>query len=226
MSGDSTANALFYALCLILPLSALLARRLPIKQVAKMALAWIAIFAVALLLATQRHRVSAWWNGIAGSDGLVSGETARIPIAEDGHFWATATINGVERRLLIDSGATTTALSQATAEAAGLEMDENGFPEIVSTANGDIAALHATVDRLTIGGITARDLPVIVSPAFGDTDILGMNFLSRLASWRVEESGGRNGDSDGQNGGPGGHNGGGAATAGRVLVLIPNSDVI
>jgi hypothetical protein len=52
-----------------------------------------------------------------------------------------------------------------------------------------------------------------------------MNFLSRLASWRVEESGGRNGDSDGQNGGPGGHHGG-AATARRVLVLIPNLDTI
>jgi aspartyl protease family protein len=226
MSGDTTASALFYALCLILPLSALLARRLPFKQTAKMALAWVAIFAVALLLATQRHRVSGWWNSIAGNDGLVSGGTVRIPMAEDGHFWATATINGVKRRLLIDSGATTTALSQATAEAAGLEIDENGFPEIISTANGDIAALHATVDRLTIGGITAHDLPVIVSPAFGDTDMIGMNFLSRLASWRVEESGRQNDGSDRQNGGPGGRAGGDAVTAGRVLVLIPNPDSI
>lgn len=203
MIGDTTASTLFYALLLILPLSALLARRLPMKQVAKMALAWAAIFAVALLLATQRHRVSAWWNGLVGSDGLVTGETVRVPVAPDGHFWASATINGVERRLLIDSGATTTALSQATAAAAGLDIDENGFPEIVSTANGDIAALHATIDRLTIGGITAHDLPVIVSPAFGDTDILGMNFLSRLASWRVEGSG-----------------------ASQVLVLVPHPDTI
>jgi aspartyl protease family protein len=28
---------------------------------------------------------------------------------------------------------------------------------------------------------------VVVSPAFGDTDVLGMNFLSRLKSWRVED---------------------------------------
>ena len=206
MSGDTTASALFYALCVILPLSALLARRLPMKKVAKMALGWGAIFVLALLLATQRHRVSAWWNGIRGNDGLVSGETMRIPIANDGHFWAIATINGVERRLLIDTGATTTALSQATAAAAGLEIDENGFPEIVSTANGDIAALHTTVDRLTIGGITAHDLPVIVSPAFGAADILGMNFLSRLASWRVEATGG--------------------SAGGEVLVLVPNSEDI
>ena len=40
---------------------------------------------------------------------------------------------------------------------------------------------------LTRGNVIARDLPVVVSPAFGDTDVLGMNFLSRLKSWRVEE---------------------------------------
>jgi len=203
MNDGTTPAALFYALALILPLSALLARRLPLRQVAKMALAWVAIFAVVLLLATQRHRVAAWWNGIGGGDRLVSGETVRVPVADDGHFWVTATIDGIERRMLIDSGATTTALSAATAEAAGLDIDENGFPEIIDTANGSVAALHASVDRLTIGGITARDLPVIVSPAFGDTDVLGMNFLSRLASWRVE------GGADGQ-----------------ILVLVPNPDAI
>ena len=29
---------------------------------------------------------------------------------------------------------------------------------------------------------------MVVSPAFGETDVLGMNFLSRLKSWRVEGS--------------------------------------
>ncbi|HEY8433253.1 MAG TPA: TIGR02281 family clan AA aspartic protease, partial [Sphingomicrobium sp.] len=39
---------------------------------------------------------------------------------------------------------------------------------------------------LKVGGITATDLPTIVAPEFGDQDVLGMNFLSRLKSWRVE----------------------------------------
>jgi aspartyl protease family protein len=40
--------------------------------------------------------------------------------------------------------------------------------------------------ELRFGTIVARDLPVVVSPAFGTTDVLGMNFLSKLKSWRVE----------------------------------------
>jgi aspartyl protease family protein len=42
------------------------------------------------------------------------------------------------------------------------------------------------VRELTIGTIEAHGLPVVVSANFGDVDVLGMNFLSRLNSWRVE----------------------------------------
>src|ERR1043166_4340130 len=47
-----------------------------------------------------------------GLDGQrVAGREVRIRMSPDGHFWARASINGVEQRLLIDSGATVTALS-------------------------------------------------------------------------------------------------------------------
>ena len=47
---DDGANGLFLVLCLILPISALVARRLPLKDSAKMALAWVAIFGVLFLI--------------------------------------------------------------------------------------------------------------------------------------------------------------------------------
>ena len=184
MSGDRAADFLMYAAMLVLPLSALLARRVPLKRTLAMAMAWIAIFAVGLLAATQRDRLSA----IAAlfGDQQVQGSETRISMADDGHFWAEVTINGVRRRMLIDSGATTTALSAATAAAARLDTDESPFPAVLETANGMVSARTATVAELTVGNVTAREFGVVVSPAFGDTDVLGMNFLSRLASWRVE----------------------------------------
>lgn len=184
MSGDRVADILMYALFLILPVSALLARRVPLKRTMAMALAWVAIFAVGLLIVSQRHRLAG--IGSIFSDQQVQGSETRIPMAEDGHFWADVTINGVGRRMLIDSGATTTALSAATAAAARLDTDESPFPAVLNTANGMVSARTATVAELTVGDVTARDFGVVVSPAFGDTDVLGMNFLSRLASWRVE----------------------------------------
>lgn len=182
--SDNGANLLLYGLLLLLPLAALLARRPPLGQTLKFAFAWVGIFAVGLLLVSQRERLPSLSSML--SDQRVSGEETRIGQASDGHFYATATLDGVSRRMLVDSGATTTALSVGTARAIGLDLEQSSFPAILETANGRVTARTATVRRVDLGGIVATDLGVVVSPAFGDSDVLGMNFLSRLGSWRVE----------------------------------------
>ena len=181
---DRAADLLFYGILLILPLAGLIARRPPIGQTMKMALAWVGIFAVGLVIASQWHRIDRYTAMLR--DQQVSGTETRIRMAEDGHFWADVEIDGVRRRMLIDSGATTTALSTATAQAAGLDLNERPFATVINTANGAVTARTATVQRVTIGSVTATNLGIVSSPAFGDTDVVGMNFLSRLASWRVE----------------------------------------
>lgn len=177
------AQAAMLAIMLILPLSALIARRLPLGATLKMAVAWVAIFAVAAIVVTQIDRVRRH-----GSDAdNTRGETVRITRDADGHYRADVRINGVARRMMIDSGATTTALSSATARAAGVDIEESTFPRLIDTANGQVSARTARIDRLTVGSIETRDLPVVVSDAFGDQDLIGMNFLSRLGSWQVED---------------------------------------
>jgi len=187
--NGQTGNAIFYALLLILPLSALFARRMPLGRVAVMALAWVGIIATGLVIVAFVNRnewlVSGTHELFYGRDQSVVGNETRIAMADDGHFYARASINGVERRMLIDSGATTTALSDDTAAAAKLEVDKS-LPEVIDTANGAVNAYPARVATLKVGGITASDLGVVVAPEFGDTDVLGMNFLSKLKSWRVE----------------------------------------
>ena len=121
-----------------------------------------------------------------GEDQSVAGSEVRVPMADDGHYWVRATINGVERRMLVDSGASITALSTATAGAAKIATDSLSPPIEVDTANGQVVAKSGKIATLQVGGITATDLGVVVAPEFGETDALGMNFLSKLKSWRVE----------------------------------------
>lgn len=117
----------------------------------------------------------------------VEGGETRVPMDRDGHFWLTASINGVEGRFLVDTGATLTAISTRTAQAAGLE--EKALPQAVMmrTANGTVQAQLTTIDELRFGSVVARDLDAVVAPGLGDANVIGMNLLSRLASWRVEE---------------------------------------
>ncbi|MDP3673627.1 MAG: TIGR02281 family clan AA aspartic protease [Novosphingobium sp.] len=150
-----------------------------------------ALLAFGIFLILQQAPFDPNLSRITASLGLdrqeVVGEEVRIPMARDGHFWATVRLNGTERRMLVDSGATVTALSTATARAAGVDADATLVPLLMKTANGTVRADAGTLDRLEIGGIEARKLKVVISPGLGDTDVLGMNFLSELQSWRVED---------------------------------------
>ena len=159
----------------------------------------LGLLAVALFILIQQAPYQPQMGRVAERLGLdpqqVTGREVRIKMASDGHFWADATVNGVRRRMLIDSGATVTALSERTAAAARVEGTSAPVPVVLRTANGMAPARAASVEELRLGNIVARDLKVVVSPAFGEMEVIGMNFLSKLASWRVE---------------------------GRTLILVPN----
>jgi aspartyl protease family protein len=119
-------------------------------------------------------------------DQKVEGGELRVRMASDGHFWAVASINGVKRRMLIDSGATVTALSPQTAREAGIDTGAGLAPVVLRTANGAAPAQTGSIAELRVGNIVARNLRIVTSPGLGNLDVLGMNFLSKLESWRVE----------------------------------------
>lgn len=116
----------------------------------------------------------------------VEGGETIIPLAADGHYWLEAEINGVPARFLVDTGATLTAVSAETAKRAGLSPRTGGVPIMVATANGTVHADLTTLDTLSFGSITARGLDAVIAPNLGRTNVIGMNFLSRLKGWRVE----------------------------------------
>lgn len=117
---------------------------------------------------------------------VVSGSETRIPLARDGHFWITADINGTPARFMVDTGATLTALSPRTAQAVGVEAGPWGRTVLLRTANGQTQAELVTLDEVRFGNVVACDLDAVIAPGLGETNVIGMNLLSRLAGWRVE----------------------------------------
>lgn len=189
MNDDRVIYILLGIMILILPLSSLLARRPSIGTVVRSLLAWAIIGAVLYLALSNRQRIAELAGTIGERLGVaeqsVDGDTVRIRQSTDGHFWAAAKLNGVERRMLVDSGATSTAISEETAKAIGV-TPRRVPPVMLTTANGTIQAARGRIETVRIGSLETRDLPVVISPAFGELDVVGMNFLSRLGSWRVE----------------------------------------
>ncbi|MES2325819.1 MAG: TIGR02281 family clan AA aspartic protease [Pseudomonadota bacterium] len=139
-----------------------------------------------LQMAPYQPELSRLTGKLGLDDQQVSGKELRVAMSTDGHFWVRASINGVDRRMLIDSGATITALSASSAREAKVDISSGFAPVVLQTANGAAPARAGRVDELRIGNIVARNLRIVTSPGLGEMDVLGMNFLSRLQSWRVE----------------------------------------
>lgn len=192
MFADSGVPLPLVIIVIAVVLAGILARRVPILRVAISLASWALLAGLLFMVLQQREQFDPYIQRAMQilnlQDQSVVGDTVRIRMAADGHFWARVTVDGVSRRMLVDSGATLTALSTDTAQAAGLRPAAPAFPVILNTANGMIRAETARVKSLRIGTIRADNIPVVVSGAFGRTDVLGMNFLSRLKSWRVEGS--------------------------------------
>jgi aspartyl protease family protein len=186
--GDDALSFVYLMLILVLVGSGLMVRRLPWAQTVEMALAWLLIFAAAFVAFTLKDDFKALGRRIMNESTSVAqgqGGELRIKKSEDGHFWVDAQLNGTSVRFLIDSGATVTAISPRTAERAGIEPVGN-YPVILDTANGRVEAKRGRAERLVVGTIERRDLGVHIASGLGDTNLLGMNFLSTLSAWRVE----------------------------------------
>ena len=117
---------------------------------------------------------------------VVEGHETRVPMARDGHFWLRAEVNGVPARFLVDTGATLTAVSSDTANRAALTPRRAGIPIRMQTANGMVAAQLTEIDDMRFGNVAAHGIDAIIAPGLGPTNVIGMNLLTRLASWRVE----------------------------------------
>jgi aspartyl protease family protein len=191
VSDWDTMDLIWGVLVLVLVLSALTARRLSFGLVLRSLVSWAVIILVTVIAVAHRHELGALFATATAKLGIedqqVDGKTVRIRMSPDGHFWARVTINGVPRRMLIDSGATITAISESTATASDVGASP-GIPAMIETANGTVAARRGRIERLAIGPLETQDLGVVISENFGKLDVLGMNFLSRLHSWRVERN--------------------------------------
>ena len=121
---------------------------------------------------------------------VARGGTEQLRAALDGHYYAEAEINGRSVDVMVDTGASMVALTYEDAERAGLRLRPSDFTARVGTANGVAAVAPVTLDRVTIGRITVRNVQAAVTERGRmDKTLLGMSFLSRLE--RVDISSGR-----------------------------------
>ena len=111
-----------------------------------------------------------------------------LKASRGGHFFTSADINGTAVTVLVDTGATAVALSFEDARSVGLRPGSLDYTIPVSTANGTTQAAAVRLDRIVIDGVEVEDVDGLVLPEGAlEGTLLGMSFLGRLSSFRVED---------------------------------------
>ncbi|MDF8334248.1 retropepsin-like aspartic protease family protein [Novosphingobium cyanobacteriorum] len=167
------------------------ARRLPMTGNTLRFMGNVVLIVVFCLAALRFVRLDPTFDSLGSSIALpaqtVSGTETRVPLSADGHYWIEARLNGTKQRFMVDTGATLTTLSEDVADEAGIGADPLALPVVMRTANGQVQARMGRAEKLRFGSIEASDMDVVIAPSTGGLNVLGMNFLTRLKGWRVED---------------------------------------
>jgi len=158
----------------------------------KQAVIWAGLFVAVLVIYSYRQEFNGLLTRVGGevapsvavnrSPGEVSLRAGR-----DGHFHASALVDGTHVDFLIDTGATLVSLSYFDAQRVGIDMDKLNFSQMISTANGQVFMAQTKLKEITVGGITLYDVSALVASEGLDESLLGMSFLRRLSSFRVDQ---------------------------------------
>ena len=103
----------------------------------------------------------------------------------DDHFYLMAKLNGKKVLFLIDTGATTTTLTERDARRIGFDVDNLKYNQIIQTANGTTFSADAKIESFEIDNFKINDFWVLVNKNLSGNSLLGMNFLKNLKGYEV-----------------------------------------
>jgi aspartyl protease family protein len=127
-----------------------------------------------------KRQVLGLGRGRFGGAGAADNPSVTLYADGRGHFVSDGAINGVAVRFLVDTGATSVAMSGRDAARIGLDY-RSGQRQVVSTANGIVEVRGVKLDRVQIGGITLTNVEAVVHDGDSPSIVLiGMSVLNRL----------------------------------------------
>ena len=100
-----------------------------------------------------------------------------IPRSRDGHFYVAGQVNGQQVTFMVDTGASTVAVSDTVARRIGLPA---GRPVVIGTAGGSTRGVEVTGQSVALGGIVVNDARIVILPHMPGEALLGQNVLRHL----------------------------------------------
>ncbi|MEM6909402.1 MAG: TIGR02281 family clan AA aspartic protease [Pseudomonadota bacterium] len=128
-------------------------------------------------------------SGTSGPDnsGWFSGDHT-LERQADGHFYASALVDGAQTRMLVDTGASVIALTAADADAAGVQWDTGEIRHIGHGANGPIYGVPIQLSEVEIGGMVRRNIDAVIIPEGLRISLLGQSYLAQIGAVEIVDN--------------------------------------
>jgi aspartyl protease family protein len=98
-----------------------------------------------------------------------------------GQFFADGSINNVPVQFLVDTGASSIAMSSAHANRIGIDYRRNGKRGYATTASGVVPMYGVTLQKVQVGDITLHGVEAgVIEGNFPVEILLGMSFLGQV----------------------------------------------
>jgi aspartyl protease family protein len=120
---------------------------------------------------------------IGGGGGTGNGSRIVLPADSRGHFMTQGAINGRAVTFMLDTGATSVAMSAADAQRIGLDYSK-GQRVQMNTANGVASGYKLRLQAVRVGDVEVYDIDAIVSPQPMPFVLLGNSFINRFSMRR------------------------------------------
>ena len=119
--------------------------------------------------------------GQSFAGGAQAGGRPSVSLTADarGHFSAAGSLNGYPVTFLVDTGATSIAISAAEAGRLGLDY-QRGQRVAVGTAAGMVPAWRVSFNTVKVGSISVNQVEGLVVESGLHVPLLGMSFLNRM----------------------------------------------
>jgi len=150
------------------------------------------ILAAAVMTSLATAKAMARYTGIdASTPAHASAPTALAPAptaifkARDGHYWAATEVDGHWIHCLVDTGATTMALTAADAARLGLHPGSLHYTLAVNTAAGQTWAAPIELARVSVAGAPVDHVAAMVVKSGLSSSLLGMSYLGRLSKFEA-----------------------------------------
>jgi aspartyl protease family protein len=106
----------------------------------------------------------------------------------DGHYWTRADVDGTAVKFMVDTGASTVAITFRDAQRIGLEPEDLEFKWEIRTAGGVVHGAAVTLEKIRIGRVEVENVEAMVLREGLEQSLLGMTFLGELYSYEFRKS--------------------------------------